>query len=201
MSKERRRRPSWEPATLEEVSRAGVLGRFFNVALDEPAPVPVPVPRDARGWAEYEARRRADQLDLSLAGGSIGVGSGGGSGSGRKKGPGVVGAGGGFVEHEYEERKPSYALPTEEDIRAVLVGSQAGAGAGAGVKAGERGGEREGGSARVGMTRRQLEMALKGDRLAVKLGLRERLDEVIARRELGVEGSDWLVWRDDVTEE
>lgn len=193
MSKERRRRPNWEPATLAEVSRTGILERFFNVALDEPARVPVPVPRDARGWAEYEARRRADQLDLSLAGGSSAVGGGGGS---RMKGAGV-----GFVEHENEERKTSYALPTEEDIRAVLVGSQAGAGAGAGVKAGERGREREGESARVGMTRMQLEMALKGDRPAPKLGLRERLDEVIARRELGVEGSDWLVWRDDVTEE
>ena len=165
------------------------------MALDEPARVPVPVPRDARGWAEYEARRRADQLDLSLAGGSSAVGGGGGGGSRMK------GAGGGFVEHEHEERKASYALPTEEEIRAVLVGSQAGAGAGMGVKAGERGREREGGSARVGMTRMQLEMALKGDRPAPKLGLRERLDEVIARRELGVEGSDWLVWRDDVTEE
>ena len=51
----------------------------------EPMPMPAPtsvsmsmgdnaVSKDSRVWAEYQARRKADQLDLSLPGGGVGSG-------------------------------------------------------------------------------------------------------------------------------
>lgn len=198
-----KREPRWNPCRLEEVARAAIIEKFFNTELDTPVPVPGPlagagdaVARDSREWAEYEARRRPDQLNLSIVGGAVGS-----SGSSRKKGAGVgVGAVGGFEQHRHdEEGKTNYGLPTEEEIRAVLVRARAGAKAkmsgGIGIGAGKGlGGE-------TGMTRKQLEMALKGDRQAMKLGVRERLDEIIGRRELAVEGSDRLVWREQVGEE
>ena len=164
------KRPAiWKPATLEEVTDVVIREKFFDTKLEEPVRAPVSVSvaggavrRDSPEWAAYEADRKADQLDLSLAGGG-GSGSGGGGGGG----------------HE-EERKTSYGLPTEEEIRAVLMRVRSGASAGVGV---------------VGMTRKQLEMTLQGDRPAMKLGLRERLDEVIGRKGLAVEGQDRLVWR------
>lgn len=157
------KRPAiWKPATLEEVTDVVIREKFFDTKLEEPVRAPVSVSvaggavrRDSPEWAAYEADRKADQLDLSLAGGSGGGG------------------------HE-EERKTSYGLPTEEEIRAVLMRVRSGASAGVGV---------------VGMTRKQLEMTLQGDRPAMKLGLRERLDEVIGRKGLAVEGQDRLVWR------
>ena len=208
-----RRDPKWNPATLEEVTLIAITEKFFNTVLEGPIPAPVTVDgeavsRDSPAWAEYTAGRKADQLDLLLAGGGSGVGGvrgGGGSGggkdigSGRKK-VGGVGTVGGFEEphqqyqqyqphqHQGEDRKTNYGLPTEEEIRAVLV--RAKTGSSDNMRMGV-----------VGMTRKQLEMALKGDRPAIKLGVRERLDEVIARKELSVEGRDWLVWRDELRDE
>ena len=198
------------------MTQAAIVERFFNV-LDEPVPVPGPihtagdaVPRDSPEWANYEAQRRPDQLDLWLPGRSGGGGTGAvGSGSGgRKKGEGVVGMVGGFGEqqqqhrhHHHEERKTSYALPTEEEIRAVLVQAKSSANANAnantGIGIGAGVGVGGGVGMGVGMTRTQLEMALKGNRPAPKLGLKEHLDEVIERKELGLEGSDRLVWREE----
>jgi hypothetical protein len=195
-----RREPNWKPATLSEVARIAIIQKFFDTVLEEPVRAPVSVggdavPRDSAEWAEYEARRKADQMDLPLARADGSAASGGGgrdSGSGRKKGGGV-GVVGGFERqqqqqqqqqdhHHEEEGKTNYGLPTEEEIRAVLLRGRASGKAGMGV---------------VGMTRKQLEMGLKGNRPAMKLGVEERLDEVIGRKELGVEGSDRLVWRDE----
>jgi hypothetical protein len=203
-----RREPNWNPATLEEVTHIAITEKFFNTVLEAPVRAPVSaggggaVPRNSPEWAEYEANRKADQLDLSLAGGGSGDGRG-------RKNAGRVGAMGGIEEqqqqqqqqqhghqheheHEHEEeRKTSYGLPTEEEIRAVLMRTRAKSG-GASASAGGAGG----GSV-VGMTRKHLEMTLKGNRPAIKLGLEERLDEIIARKGLGVQGRDWLVWRDE----
>jgi len=193
------REPVWNPATLEEVTNIAITEKFFNTVLEPPVRAPVSdggeaVPRDSPEWAEYEARRKVDQLDLSLAGGGAGAGAGGkDNGRGRKK-AGRVDTIGGIEEqqqheHEHEEeRKTNYGLPTEDEIRAVLI--RRGAKSGGASGGGGRGGV-------VGMTRKQLEMALKGNRPAIKLGLGERLDEIIARKGLGAEGRDWLVWRDD----
>lgn len=161
----------WKPATLEKVTLIAVTEKFFDTKLEEPVRAPVSVAgeavrRDSPEWAKYEADRKADQLDLSLAGG------------------------GGGGDHG-EERKTSYGLPTEEEIRAVLMRARSGSGSGASSA----------GAGVVGMTRKQLEMALKGDRPGIKLGLGERLDEVIGRKGLAVEGRDWLVWREELGEE
>ena len=173
-----RRVPNWNPARLENVTLAAITQKFFDAVLEDPVRAPVSVDgeavlRDNPEWVEYD-----------------------GSGSGRKKVGGV-----GAVEaqhqqhhqhqhhqHQGQDRKTNYGLPTEEEIRAVLMRGRTGSinNVGMGV---------------VGMTRKQLEMGLKGDRPAIKLGLKERLDEVIARKELAVEGGDWLVWREEMREE
>jgi hypothetical protein len=163
---------SWNPPTLEAVSRAFVMEKFFNTAVEDPVPAPAPalgdgggVPRDSAVWMKYEAQRKPDQLDLSLAGG-------GGAGRG--------GRDGGKRERELEqEKRTNYGLATEEEIRAVLVRAKGTA----------------------GMTRRQLEMGLKGNRPVMKFGLKERLNEVIGRKGLAVEGGDRLVWREREGEE
>lgn len=201
-----RRDPKWNPASLEEVTLIAITEKFFNTVLEDPVPAPVTidgeaVSRDSPEWAEYASGRNADQLDLLVAGGGRGVkgGSGGGSGGGKDIGSGrkKIGTVGGFEEpqhqqqqqqHQGEDRKTNYGLPTEEEIRAVLV--RAKTGSSDTMRMGV-----------VGMTRKQLEMALKGDRPAIKLGVRERLDEVIARKELNVAGRDWLVWREEMREE
>ena len=210
-----RRDPTWKPARLEGVTHIAITEKFFNTVLEEPEPAPVSidggeaVSRDSAEWAAYEEGRKADQLDLLLAGGSGGRGGGGSGGgkdigSGRKK-IGGVGTVGGFEEQQYEhqqpqprphphqnqhqgeDRKTNYGLPTEEEIRAVLVRAKT----------------RSSDKMRmgvVGMTRKQLEMVLKGDRPSMKLGLKERLDEVIGRKEMSVEGRDLLVWREEMDE-
>ena len=148
-----------------------------------PGPGPTPLSRESAVWAGYEERRKADQLDLSLAGGGVGVGIESASASGR-----------GGLEEGVEEgkRERGYGLPTEEEIRAVLLRAAARTGGTADTNVGKEKGKEK------GMTRAQLEVALTGTRWIVKLGLRERLDEVIERLGLAVEGEDRVVWRDDV---
>lgn len=177
-----RREPKWNPATLEKVTLAAITQRFFDAVLEDPVRAPMSVDGEAvlRDNPEY-------------------------GGIGRKR-VGGVGSVGGFEEqhqhqhqhqyhqqhqqhqHQGEDRKTNYGLPTEEEIRAVLMRGRTGSINNVGMRV-------------VGMTRKQLEMAIKGDRPAIKLGLKERLDEVIARKELAVEGSDRLVWREELTEE
>ena len=175
--KKPRREPKWKPATLEEVTHIAIIEKFFNTALEKSVRSPVSVdggavPRDSAEWAEYERRRKVDQLDLSLAGGF----------EQQQKQQQQQ------QQDDGEERKTSYALPTEDEIRAVLMRGRGAADGSGNVNTK--------GILKVGMTRKQLEMALKGKRPVMKLGLKERLDEVIGRKELDVEGRDRLVWRE-----